>query len=149
MKTSLGAPCSFLWVMNKAFHKTQFWSVMLVNEMQDLGEPSFPELRRNSIFVEVMIIVLLIIHCFISLQILWRHEINDCNIIYFIIVISSYVSTFLQCRNWKWIVTVCYNFNYPIQSTKLILSTIFLFFFFFSLFTFFLFCTNILLFRLY
>ena len=33
---------------------------------------------------------------------------------------SSYISTFLQCRNWKWIATVCCNFNYPIQCTKLI-----------------------------
>ena len=31
--------------------------------MRDLGEPSFPELGRNSIFIEVMVIVLLIIHC--------------------------------------------------------------------------------------
>ena len=39
---------------------------------RDLGEPSFPdpELGRNSVFIEVMVIVLLIIHCFISLQIL-------------------------------------------------------------------------------
>ena len=50
---------------------------MPVNEMQDLGEaardlmePSFPELVRNSIFIEVMVIVLLIIHFLISLQIL-------------------------------------------------------------------------------
>ena len=33
---------------------------------RDIGEPSFPELGRNSIFIEVMIIVLLIIHHFIS-----------------------------------------------------------------------------------
>ena len=39
-----------------------------MNETRDLGEPNSPELRRNSIFSEVMVIVLLIIHCFISLQ---------------------------------------------------------------------------------
>ena len=33
---------------------------MLVNETRDLGEPSFPELGRNHIFIEVMVIILLI-----------------------------------------------------------------------------------------
>ena len=32
-----------------------------MNETRDLGEPSFPELGRNSIFIEVMVIDLLII----------------------------------------------------------------------------------------
>ena len=48
---------------------------------RDLGEPSFPELGRDIVFIEVIVIVLLIIHCLISLQILRRHKINDCNIL--------------------------------------------------------------------
>ena len=32
---------------------------------RDLGEPIFSELRRNSIFTEVMVIVSLIINCYI------------------------------------------------------------------------------------
>ena len=52
---------------------------MVVNESRDLGKAerdlgklSFPELGRinRPIFIEVMVIVLLIIHCFVSLQIL-------------------------------------------------------------------------------
>ena len=47
---------------------------------RDIGEPSFSDLGRNSTFIEVIVIVLLVIHCFVSLQILRRHKINDCNI---------------------------------------------------------------------
>ena len=55
----------------------------------DLGDSSFSELGRNSVFIEVMVIVLLIIHCFISLQILGRHKINDCNILQYNLILSA------------------------------------------------------------
>ena len=48
------------------------------------------------------------------------------SLFYFSTIFSKYkwlycISTFLQCRNWKWIATsMLYNFNYPIQCTKLI-----------------------------
>ena len=43
---------------------------------RQIEEPSFTELGKNSLFIEVVVIVLLIIHCFISLQILWRRKIK-------------------------------------------------------------------------
>ena len=78
VKTSLGAPSIFLWVVNKADPQDLGEAKRDLREAKgdlrkaerDLGEPSFPELGRNSIFIEVMVIVLLIIHCFISLEIL-------------------------------------------------------------------------------
>ena len=55
-----------------------------------LGEPSFPEFGGNSIFIEFIVILLLIIHCFISLQILWKHKINDCNVAITLIIFYEY-----------------------------------------------------------
>ena len=67
----------FMLTMNFFMGSENYWTVTLVNETQDLreternlGEPSFTELGTNSMFIEVMVMALLIIYCFVSLQIL-------------------------------------------------------------------------------
>ena len=97
---------------------------MPVNETRYLGEHSFSKLGRNSIFIEVMFIVLLIIHCFISL-----HSREDIKLM----IVTFYNCDFKLCLDIFFVLEleinlgllqVCYNFNYLIQSTKLILSTL-------------------------
>ena len=47
---------------------------------RDLAEHSFLEFGSNSIIIKVMVVVLLIIHYYISLQNLSRYKISYCNI---------------------------------------------------------------------
>ena len=78
---------------------------MPVNEIRDLeeaetdlGEPSFPELRRNTTFIEVMVIVLLLI---VSFHYKSCEDTKLIRVTFYNIVLSNYISTYLQRWNWK------------------------------------------------
>ena len=71
---------------------------------------TFGEQVSGSVEQKVVPIHLLIVHCFISLQ--YSQSINDCIIFWH----------FFSVGMGNELLRVCYNFNYPIQCTKLILT---------------------------